>query len=164
MTNGTGTTAALRKLYSSSRSAKAAFDYFAQRQNGSARTTVDSLQVALRRDGNDVARSDIVDLFKSLEAAECGSFVIGRKGHPSRFEWRVSLIDVGRSAAGEAVKVEAITDAERADSEELDEVETLLEHRYRLRPEVELRFELPLNLTPAEAVRISDFIRTLPFA
>jgi hypothetical protein len=165
MTNSSNIAVApLRKLYTTSRAAKAAFDHFAQRKNSSAQTTVDRLQTALRQDGQDVARSDIIDLFKALGEAGCGHFVVGRKGHPSRFEWLVSLIDVGRSAAGEAVKVEAITESERADSINDDSAVELIEHRYRLRADVDLRIELPLNLTAAEASRVADFVRTLPFA
>lgn len=96
--------ASLRKLYAASRSAKAAFDHFAQRQNNSAQTTIDRLQAALRSSGQDVSRPDIVDLHKALEDAGCGEFKIGRRGKPSRFEWSVGLTDVGRSAAGEQVK------------------------------------------------------------
>jgi hypothetical protein len=155
---------ALRKLYTNSRAAKAAFDHFAQRKNSSAQTTVDRLQTALRQDGHDAARSDIIDLFRELANAGCGHFVVGRKGHPSRFEWLVSLVDVGRSAAGEAVKVEAITESERGDAINNDDGVELIEHRYRLRADLDLRFELPVNLTSAEASRIADFVRTLPFA
>ena len=157
-------TAALRKLYTASNAAKAAFDHFAQRQNNSVRTTVDRLLVALRQDAHDVARSDIVDLFKGLESARCGSFVIGRKGHPSRFEWAVSLVDAGRSASGEAVRVEAISEKDKAETAEEEASASMLEHRYRLRPDVELKLELPANLSAAEAARIAEFVRTLPFA
>jgi len=162
--NGKPDTNALRKLYGASNAAKAAFDYFAQRQYNSARTTVDRLLAALKQEGHDVARSDIVELFKALQSAGCGDFVIGRKGHPSRFEWTVGLADVGRSASGEPVKVEAISEAEKLETAEEEASAEMLEHRYRLRPDTELKISLPVNLTAAEATRIADFVRTLPFA
>lgn len=156
-------TAALRSLYAESRSAKGAFDHFAQRQNNSSKTTIDRLQAALRANGQDVSRRDLIDLFKALEEAHCGTFVVGRRGRPSRFEWDVGLTDVGRSAAGEQVKVEAITQAETADlDDDGDDIAALVEHRYRLRADLELALPLPLDLTPSEAGRIADFIRTLP--
>lgn len=155
--------AGLRKLYNSSRSAKAALDYLAARQKNSAHTTVDSLKAALRADGQDVARSELIDLFKELAAAGCGKFVVGRKGHPSRFEWTVSLADVGRSAAGETVKVEAIT-ASKGDAKlDTEDADQLIQHRFRLRSDLELLFALPANFTLAEASRLADFFRTLPF-
>lgn len=152
----------LRKLYAASRSAKAAFDHFAQRQNNSAQTTIDRLQAALRASGQDVSRRDIVDLFKALEEAGCGTFKIGRRGKPSRFEWSVGLTDVGRSAAGEHIKVEAITQAEQEDLDEDANSEEMVEHRYRLRADLELCIPLPSDLTPSEAGRVADFVRTLP--
>lgn len=156
-------TAPLRKLYAASRSAKAAFDHFAQRQNNSAKTTIDGLQAALRAKGQDVSRHDVIEIFKALEVADCGSFVVGRRGKPSRFEWAVGLTDVGRSAAGEQVRVEAITESDQKDlDDEADDDEEMVEHRYRLRADVELSLALPPDLTASEAGRIADFIRTLP--
>lgn len=152
--------ASLRKLYAASRSAKAAFDHFAQRRNNSARTTIDRLQSALRGGGQDVSRRDVIELFKSLQDAGCGTFVVGRRGKPSRFEWSVDLTDVGRSAAGEHVKVEAITES---DQEDIDDNGEMVEHRYHLRAGVELRIALPRDLTVSEAGRVADFVRTLPF-
>lgn len=154
--------ASLRKLYAASRSAKAAFDHFAQRQNNSAQTTIDRLQAALRGSGQDVSRRDIVDLFKALDEAGCGDFKIGRRGKPSRFEWSVGLTDVGRSAAGEQIKVEAITQADQSDLDDDVDSEELVEHRYRLRADLELCIPLPSDLTPSEASRVADFVRTLP--
>lgn len=155
-------TIALQKLYTLSRPAKATFDHFAQRQNNSARTTIDRLQAALRAGGQDISRRDIIELFKALEEARCGTFVVGRRGHPSRFEWAVGLTDVGRSAAGEQVKVEPITDSAAGDHDAENDAEEMVEHRYRLRANMELCLEFPPDLTASEAGRIADFIRTLP--
>jgi hypothetical protein len=154
--------AELKKLYATSRSAKAAFDHFAQRQNNSSHTTIDRLQAALKGSGHDVSRRDLIDLFKSLEGVGCGEFVIGRRGKPSRFEWSVGLTDVGRAAAGEQVKVEAITQASQTVLSEAGDSADMVEHRYRLRADLELTLLLPLNLTASEATRIGDYVRTLP--
>ena len=169
MTASNGTSAdigAVRELYASSQVARLALDHFAKRKNKSAITTVDRLQAALRSEGHEPGRGEILEVFKALAGARCGVFVVGRKGHPSRFEWSVNLVDLGRSASGEAVRVETIaapaTPARPPVVGDEDE-DALVEHRYRLRPDLELRFDLPTSLTAAEASRISDFIKTLPF-
>lgn len=154
---------ALRKLYQSRSSAKAVFDYWAQRDNNSAQTTVDRLLAALRQQGTEVPRRDLVDLFRALDAAHCGKFVIGRKGKKSRFEWEASLTSVGRAAAGEHDEVEEITEAEKQDVTEEDRSSNTLQHRFRLRPEYELVLDLPADFSRAEATRVAEFVKTLPF-
>jgi hypothetical protein len=155
---------ALAALYRSEAAAKAIFDHFARRQYNSAKTTVDRLQASLKQEDYEVSRSDIIDFFRKLESAHCGEFVIGRKGHSSRFEWATSLISVGQAAAGEVAKVDVITEAEKAEDPEDETDAILVEHRYRLRPTFELKIMLPTDLTSSEAGRLADFIRTLPFA
>ncbi len=47
----------------------------------------------------------------------------------------------------------------------VDEAEVeVLEHEFYLRPEFEVTFELPQDLTSAEASRIAQFVGSLPFA
>jgi hypothetical protein len=154
----------LRKLYSTSTAGRAALEYFAQRQKNSRVTTVDRLQGALEQGGHDVARSDIVEFFRGLDEAGCGSFVVGRKGKLSRFEWDVGLTEVGRSAKGESVEPEPIGSVEADDEaeEETDGGDGLREHRFWLRADLEIRMHLPRDLASAEASRLSEFIRTLP--
>ncbi|MHB8762676.1 MAG: hypothetical protein ACYC6J_09920 [Coriobacteriia bacterium] len=151
---------AIRKLYASSSAAKAALDYFAGRQNNANASKVDRLLDVLRYRGHDVSRFDIIEFFRALEAAKCGRFVIGRKGHPTRFEWSASLISVGQAAAGETNVVDELTDTEALSD---DDDTGLLEHRFRLRADLELTIELPDDLTASEAGRLADFIKTLPF-
>jgi hypothetical protein len=152
----------LRALYADSEVAKAALDHFAGRQKSSSQTSVDRLQALLRGLGTPASRAEIVEFFKALEATHCGEFVIGRKGHPSRFVWAVSLISAGQAAAGETINVEALSETEPAELED-EATSGLLDHRFRLRPELELTVSLPPNLTVAEAVRIADYVKTLPF-
>ena len=155
----------LKLLYGQNPANKAAFDYFAARQNNSAKTTVDRLLALLGQEDHVVPRADIIELFKGLETARCGTFVVGRKGHASRFEWSASLISVGQAATGEVGEVETLAEAEQ-DVETEDEGAPIdsISHRFVLRPDFELRFELPRDLTTVEAARLGEFVRTLPFA
>jgi hypothetical protein len=155
----------LRTLYTLRPTNKAALDHFAGRRYSSTRTTVERLQALLRQEGHDVPRGDIIDLFKGLEAAKCGKFVVGRKGHPSRFEWSVSLISVGRAAAGEVTEVQALSESEQnAVIEEEEAGGGWIAHCFVLRPGVEVRLDLPSDLTNAEADRLAEFVRALPFS
>jgi len=148
----------LQAFYNSSAEAKAVLDHFASRERNWSETTIDRLLWVLAQDGNRMSRGAIIDVFRRLEALECGRFLAGRKGHPSRFEWSVGLVDVGRAAAGELVKIEA------APAKELTEpTDDLLEHRFRLRKELDVPLRLPADLTSAEAARLAAFIQTLPF-
>lgn len=73
--------------------------------------------------------------------------------------WSVGLVAVGRAAAGEPQVIQDIA-AEQSESELRSEN---LKHIFHLRPEVQVAFELPLDLSSGEAERLADFIRTLPF-
>ncbi|MFN8860691.1 MAG: hypothetical protein ACK5ZR_10300 [Gemmatimonadaceae bacterium] len=154
----------LRALYGSGTAARAALDYFGRRQNNSYETKVERLQAALAAEGHDVSRGEIVELFRRLQELGCGVFVVGRKGWSSRFQWAVGLTELGRFAAGEKVAVEPIS-AEvyggAPDADDADDAD-LREHRYWIRPDLELRLALPPDLTTTEAGRLADFIRTLP--
>src|SRR4051812_3246182 len=99
---------AIRNLYASSPVARAVLDHFAARTNSSSKTTLNRLMATLQSEGHDVVRSDVRQVLRSLESANCGRFVVGRKGHPSRFVWGVSLVDAGRAASGETSSVSAL--------------------------------------------------------
>ena len=152
----------IRKLYGASAAARATLDYFAGRTNASRKTTLNRLLAALQADGAEVTRADVREVLKSLEQLGCGRFVVGRKGHPSRFVWEVNLVHVGQVANGERDQAEPLTDAP-GEAQARTEDDGLLEHRYRLRADVEVRLELPANISGSEANRLADFIRTLPF-
>lgn len=148
----------LQSLYNDSTEAKAILDHFASRERNWSETTIDRLRSNLAQDGNKISRGAVIRVFRRLDELECGHFVPGRKGHPSRFKWSVGLAAVGQAAAGEPVKIEA------ASAKELSEpTDDLLEHRFRLRKELDVPLRLPADLTAAEAGRLAAFIQTLPF-
>ena len=148
----------LVSFYNESVQAKAMLDHFASRERNRVTTTIDRLLSNLSEDGNGLSRGDVIKVLQRLEKLGCVQFVAGRKGHPSRFEWAVGLVDVGRAAAGEAVKIEP------APMNGTDEpADDLLEHHFRLRKELDVPLRLPADLTAAEAARLAAFIQTLPF-
>jgi hypothetical protein len=148
----------LQKLYNQDAEAKAILDYLASRERNRSETKLDRLLWILRVDGNQVHRGAAIRVFRALEDVGCGRFVAGRKGHPSRFEWTVGMVDVARVAAGETVKIEA------APIDENDEAaDDLLEHHFLLRKDLDVPLRLPGNLTAREAARLAAFIQSLPF-
>jgi hypothetical protein len=149
----------LRSLYVGDKNAKAVLDYFSARERNRSITTVDRLLHKLIADGDDMSRGDVVGVLQRLDEVGCGRFIPGRKGHPSRFEWAVNLVDVGRAAAGESIETfEAASDSDPDDGQDV-----LLEHHFRLRKDLEVPFRLPADFTAAEAARLAAFIQTIPF-
>ena len=63
--------------------AKILFHHLKSRQNNALCTKIDSVLSLVQG----ATRSEIVSLFKELEKQKVGHFIVGRRGHPSRFEW-----------------------------------------------------------------------------
>ncbi len=149
----------LRKLYGSDPAARIILDHLASRDRSWRTTSVDQLLSTLRAVEEDVSRGEAIGVFKELEECGCGQFKAGRKGWPSRFEWTVQMVGVGQAAAGETEQIEEVTEADLAE----EESRASLRHTYRLRPDVAISLDLPKDLTPGEAERLAQYIRTLPF-
>ncbi len=142
----------LREVYSGS--AKAMLDDFASRTNSQRITKVDQILNRLR--SADVQRSEAIALFRKLQDFGYGKFIEGRKGHPSRFVWSSSPIDVGKAAQGDesitSVSIDAATD---------DNFGEMRDYVFPLRIGTDATFELPTDLTQKEAERLSAFLKTL---
>ncbi len=149
----------LRELYSNDGTARSILDHFAARERNWMTSTVDRILENVLNSGGELSRGDVIRAFKALEECGCGSFKVGRKGWPSRFEWTAPMVSVGQAASGETERIEEATE------EELEEEEPagLLKHTYRLRADLTVILELPRDLRPTEAKRLAEFIGTLPF-
>ena len=100
--------AGLRKFYRADLTAPKILDIFASRENDSQITTVSSLVARLKGAGFTITRPEIMHVFKALERFNCGKFIkeksiVSRADRASRFEWRVSLVSVGRRAADKKI-------------------------------------------------------------
>ena len=147
----------LRSFYNENDSAKAVLDHFASRERNWGTTTVDRIHSNL---GGNVSRGDVIWVFRKLDSFGCGSFKVGRKGHQSRFEWDVKMVEVGQAAAGETEQVEEVSPEEAGEE---NRGNSLFKHTFRLRPDQSVTVELPADLTSQEAARMARFIETLPF-
>jgi hypothetical protein len=133
------------------------------------RTTVDEILA----DG-DVPRRQAINLLRDLESLGYGAFKVGRKGHPSRFEWAIDPADLLASldAAGGHADVDDDADDEQPlepetaaaqNNEHTDQVALEITHLYVLRPGYRVSLSLPDNLTRREAEVLADWVRNLSF-
>lgn len=152
---------ALRNFYRTDQAARAILDNLAARHQDRSETRVDRLHYAISEE-EDITRADVIRVLRQLEDLGCGAFVVGRKGRESRFAWAVGLTGVGRAAAGDATDLREVS-SEATESDGSDEDNTIA-HSYVLRANFVARFALPSDLTSAEAARLADFIKTLPFS
>lgn len=163
----------LRVLYKTDKTAKALFDTLAKRVNNSREQRVDQMERSLANDGVAASRREITRVLKALEDAGCGEYIVGRKGHPSRFRWDVEMVAVGRYAAGISTDIGQVSPGLPTEDDDISaEVGSdglsaasprEFTHGFQLRPDLPVSFRLPADLTTAEAARLADFVKTLPF-
>jgi hypothetical protein len=157
---------AIKALYSSDPVAKVVLDEFASRQRNQQKTKLDQLLLRLSNAGKAAPRTEVINVLRKLAEYGCGDFITGRKGHPTRFEWQYDLVSVGKAAAGgnQAVEeIQPVDETDIVDEEGAEAASTGIEHRYRLRADWIVEITLPSDLTAREAMRFSEFIKTLPF-
>lgn len=87
----------LKVLYGRDATARAFFDWAAERKNDAAETSVDRISQII----ND-SYSEARELAKRLCEIGAGEFIIGRKGWKSRISWKFSLRSLGQAARGTA--------------------------------------------------------------
>jgi hypothetical protein len=158
----------LKALYTSEPTAKAIFDEFASRQRNQRTTKLEQLLFRLNSAGIGIAKGDVIRILRKLDEFGCGDFRTGRKGHPTRFEWKYDLVSVGKAAAGGTQSVEEISPT--ADDDNGDEEAAVkpvpkgaIQHTFQLRPDWQIELTLPADLSAREAGRLSEFVKTLPF-
>ena len=150
----------LRQLADTDDCARAFLQLAAHRERNQNITNVDRALTNLENAGYQFNRSQLLAVFRALNDLGCGEFKVVRRGWPSRFEWSTGIISVGRAAIGEQQNVEQI---EAVAEEEIDAEFNWLTHTFHLRPNVEVELELPMDLSPNEARRLTQFIDSLPF-
>lgn len=158
----------LKNLYLANKTSNIAFEIFKSREKDSKITKLERLEDLIRAEGGNPSREEIVTLMKGLQEANCGRFIVGRRGAQSRFEWGgVSLKSVGMAATSASEEVTQM--AEDADEQDADDetsevyVDDSITHAFVLRPDCLVKLKLPVDLTAREAKRLADFLRTLPF-
>lgn len=169
MIENSGLGSRLRSLYQSSPSYKTVLDWLASKSRVWGETKVEYLSLRTQ-----VSKNDIIQLFRKLEKLGAGKFLVGRRGHPSRFKWRVRQDQVGKIAQG----IPGVELAEKPDSgdEELGAAENgweepaksendleLMETMFPIRRGKFIPVCVPRDMKRAEAQRLADYIKTLTF-
>ncbi|MFZ1219549.1 MAG: hypothetical protein WAO00_09665 [Chthoniobacterales bacterium] len=161
---------ALKDLYAKNSVAKAAFDYLATRQRNRSETTVNQLLADLVARGHQASYVEVRDFLRALARLNCGVYIIGRKRRPSRLRWRVGRVSLGKAAAGQLDQVELLTEEEVAGANDEAEEGAIailnpedMKLTYPLRRDRHIDLIIPRDITPTEAQRLSDFIKTLQF-
>ena len=159
---------ALRLIYAQGGAAKAALDYFASRTNGNKVTEIATLAKAVRFPLSHLVRFMKHDL---ASACECGRYISGRRGRPSRFRWYVKLVELGLAARGERESVSwlpAYAPDEDQDATPTPDTSTgppgAIDHRFQLRANFWTNLTLPGDLTTGEAEKLAAFVRLLPLS
>ncbi|WP_164006837.1 hypothetical protein [Pyxidicoccus trucidator] len=135
------------------------FEELAGRMDHKQLWVVDELLALLRT----VGRGTVIDALRALDSIGLGDFVVGRRGQPSRFQWKFDAHSV--TDALEASKFQGATSRQSGGSLSVQsKAQTLLSHHFRLRPDLTVELQLPVDLSSTEAARLADFVRTLPFA
>ena len=81
----------------------------------------------------------------------------------TRFLWTSPLVEVAAAGSPEAQETEDNGRGEQESSASESAPDTkLITHTYVLRKDLTVRFDLPIDLSAAEARRLSGFIGTLP--
>lgn len=156
----------LRNMYQQSEAARVVLDHFAGRNRKWFKTTAKALQFALAREGRSLSQDAIVETLEQLEELGLGHLRTGPRGY--EFAWDFELVAVGKAARGETTVIPLLPHRSMppvGDGSSVPEEEDdgFVEHRFLLRPGVEVNLRLPGDLTKREAERLADFIRTLPF-
>jgi hypothetical protein len=146
----------LRLLRNENDYSRAILDDFASRTNNQRTTKIDQIISRLR--DLEMPRWAPIRLFKGLAEQGYGRFIQGRKGHPSRFVWSSSSIEVGKAAKGDNVAITSLVE----DENENNDPEEMITHQFYLRTNTLIKLDLPADLTEKEAERLGNFLKTLP--
>ncbi len=90
----------IKNLYRTDTNAQKLFDWMAQRERDATFTTLDRICQLFS-----ISRGDAVTLARRLKDANCGDFIVGRRGQKSRFIWFYSCISLGQAASGESTDI-----------------------------------------------------------
>jgi hypothetical protein len=155
----------LKRLYGSNACARAILDHLAADGEDRDETTVHEMWTLLVSRAHSFSRHHVIRAFKSLQHVGAGVFLVGRKGHPTRFVHVVSVRELAKLARGEQepVPVPRSSDVAPPPATPAAEHAATLTHRYNLRPDLLIELALPADLTKSEATRLAEFVRTLPF-
>lgn len=154
---------ALQQLNKANPVAHAIFTYWA---DGNESADVSDVDKILNGIPNGYSRMQIIATLREIQRFGVGQFVAGRRGQPSRFEFQVTSSSVGQSALGIGElddNIGSFVSHKRRRVANNSIPTHINELEFPLREGYTIRLELPDDLTPSEANRLSAFIMAVPF-
>jgi hypothetical protein len=133
----------LQKRYKTDPKFRTLMDFFATQEEDYRVITVDELAEKMSSTGIHAHRHEIIQLLRALEGGNRGWVWLGRRNNKTRFEFAASSKAIAK-AARQTSKAPVV-------------------HKFRLRPDLEVSFELPIDLSHKDVNRIAEFLKTLPF-
>ena len=131
---------AIRDLYQNNPDAVRLFDWTASLERDAYETTIDRISQKLQ-----ISRGAAIDLARELEAAGCGSLILGRRGWSSRFRWKYSRVSLGQVASGEADELAEASDLIDEVEEEASEAQ-----QHLTIPEAKERLARAMGVEPSQ--------------
>ncbi len=109
-------------------------------------------------------QASVREVFKRLEAAGCGRLIPWRRGHVTRFQWFLGIVEVGKYAAKQATSLPVIEPTEPEPEGETDGAVASCDftHTFQLRADRVVSITLPPDFGDAEAARLGTWLSTLP--
>ncbi|MEM8627376.1 MAG: hypothetical protein AAGF32_05500 [Pseudomonadota bacterium] len=144
-------TAPLKALYRENDDARAFIDSLGSRKVGVRQTKV---RVAADQCG--LAHSQMLAVFRKLNALGIGKVKEGRNGHETRIKWRFHVVSIWEVATGQTMQLRELDDPNK------DVFNAGTEHSYAVRPDFNCTITLPADITDVEAVRIAKWLKTIP--
>ena len=180
----------LREIYNLSPEARQIISHFSGWKEDRKVTGVKRVLRMLSRDGSMLQRPQIEQFFQTLHSIGLGEFISGEGVRRPRFVWGYPLRQLSQVATGEAWELEPLPEPALSSGHENDDIDEVLDsgeplgteavgteatgiepaakgraikHTFRLREDLSVKFRLPRDLTMTEAVRLAEYIKTLPF-
>lgn len=88
----------LKRLYRGNSTARLLLDYFASRDRNRESTNFSRVMQIMAGQDEAPTRARVREVLRQLEKLGVGTFVVGRRGHPTRFIWSMPLTEVGMTA------------------------------------------------------------------
>lgn len=147
----------LRKLGEDYSYAEDIFEYLSYNEKS---YLAHSVERVARGTGVDYYNS--VKIFKVLDEMGMGSFVVGRKGHDTRFLWKFDSRSVGKVGIGKSYNILPIN-KNTYDYDGLKPSEQIKKHEFYLREDYLLSIDLPSDFNQRDFARLSKWLATIPF-
>jgi hypothetical protein len=102
---------------------------------------------------------DSAELFSGIKELGLATFIVGRRGSPSRLSWKYTLPSIAAVATGLSDIFEPVSVNSLAKPTQRQE---FLKYLFQLRRDLKVEFALPADLTLEDVERLSAFLKTLP--